>query len=167
MALHPFRKTACSDFYWRSHGCRHGDQCQHSHNIYDFRAPFSDPWVMWYREEWVRASQQWVDIPEVSADADPPCAAPEAEPDSYAGNEAEAKSDALPAVADAPEADPPRAAPGADAGPPRAAPEAETDSYADNEAETGGGAPPAAVAARAGGCTISALFEEWADALDS
>ena len=40
-------KTRWCDFYWRSHGCRHGRRCQHAHDIADYRGGY-DRWVQYY-----------------------------------------------------------------------------------------------------------------------
>ena len=40
-------KTKWCDFFWRSHGCKHGEHCQHAHYIQEYKGPL-DYWVQYY-----------------------------------------------------------------------------------------------------------------------
>ena len=44
---HPRAKTKWCEFYWRSHGCRHGWNCRHAHTIEEYRGP-RDEYVNYY-----------------------------------------------------------------------------------------------------------------------
>jgi hypothetical protein len=41
------RKTKWCDFHWRSHGCRHGWDCNHAHDISEYRGP-ADRYSQYY-----------------------------------------------------------------------------------------------------------------------
>ena len=45
----PKRKTVMCEFVHRSHGCRHGANCTHAHNIFELKGSESD----WWRRSWV------------------------------------------------------------------------------------------------------------------
>ena len=50
-------KTEFCDFYWRSHGCRHGHKCNYAHSVREYRGERDHPWF----QELLRRDPQWGD----------------------------------------------------------------------------------------------------------
>ena len=50
-------KTEFCDFYWRSHGCRHGHKCNYAHSLGECRGKRDHPWF----QELLRRDPQWGD----------------------------------------------------------------------------------------------------------
>ena len=56
------RNTKWCQFYWRSHGCRWRELCDHAHSISEFRGDVrSDRYAQWYRQKWHQADARWID----------------------------------------------------------------------------------------------------------